>query len=74
MTRDEASNVLQRILDGEHGIVSVDADKGRIVVKVADRRAGCEVKSLYGGAYKGYPIAVEEASSRGILQVDAEIG
>ena len=46
------------------------------MVKVADRRAGREVKSLYGGAYNATPSlsTVEEASSRGILQVDAEIG
>ena len=74
MIPDEASDELQRQLEGEHGILAVEADNGRIVVKVSEQRAGREVMSRYGGAYEGWPIMVEEASRRGILQVDAAIG
>lgn len=31
-------------LDGEHGIVSVGADEGRIVIRVSEDRVGREVK------------------------------
>ena len=72
MTPDEASDELQRLLDGEHGIVSVEADEGRIVVYVSDDRAGRDVKARYGGTYMGHPIAVERAS-RGILMVEAQV-
>ena len=44
-------------LDGEHGIVSVGADEGRIVIRVSEDRVGREVKSRYHGAYKAQPIA-----------------